>query len=66
MTDFHHMMATRALTTNQAAERLGMYPEELRKLSKEGGIPSFLVGPRFLVFDRLDVETYLEQHGRKR
>lgn len=63
MIDFDQFIVSRLMTTEQVAKYLDLYPQQVRKMSKEGKLPGHLLGTRFLVFDRIDIETFKEGHA---
>lgn len=61
MIDFEMFIIRRIMTTDQVAKYLGIWPQEVRKMSREGKLKGRLLGSRFLIFDKIDIETYREK-----
>ena len=54
------------LTTNEAAELLGVTDRRIRQLISDGSLPAQRIGPRVLVINPKDLEKIRSRPGRGR
>lgn len=53
------------LSVPEVAEMLGLHPESVRKLVRQGSLPAFKAG-RSWRFRRTQLQSWLQEHGRER